>query len=130
MAGVSDILNTDVNFHANILKRDLHTIFGHSVIPKYGENTRLYLENLLENLSSPDAVERCATMVSFELHANQMIVSLWRTLTNTFPGFSKNDLRYFYMHVGGDDPAEKYHVEMTEKMISIIVDDEEKQKNS
>lgn len=128
MAGVSDILNTDVNFHSNILQRDLDTIFGHSVIPKYSENTRLYLEELLENLSSADAVERCATMVSFEIHANQMITSLWGTLITTFPDFSKSDLRYFFMHVGGDDPAEKYHVEMTEKMISIIVDTEEKQR--
>lgn len=35
----------------------------------------------------------------------------------------KDNLIYFKVHVGGLDPAEPYHIEMTERMVSEIVDD-------
>jgi hypothetical protein len=33
----------------------------------------------------------------------------------------KRRLVYFATHVGGDDPAEQYHVEMTARMIREVV---------
>ena len=54
-------------------------------------------------------------------------LSLWNSLSGIFTNIEKNDLKYFYGHVGGDDPAESYHVKMTEEMISILADTSEKQ---
>lgn len=127
MAGISDILQTDKYFHSNYLRDDLVTLFGHAITPLYSDVTKNYLNNLYLNLSNIDAVKRCATMVSFEEHANQMILSLWNSLSGIFTNIEKNDLKYFYGHVGGDDPAESYHVKMTEEMISILADTSEKQ---
>lgn len=126
MAGISEILKTDMHFHSNYLRDDLKKIFGEKIDPEYSQTTKLYLDTLYKNLSELDAVKRCATMVSFEEHANQMINSLWESLCRHFPEFDKNNFKYFYSHVGGDDPAEAYHVKMTQEMIDIIADTEDK----
>jgi hypothetical protein len=126
LASLSDILNTEQNFHSNILRDDLLKIFGRSVSPCYSRVTRDYLDRLYENLADPDIIIRTATMVSFEAHAEKMISSLWDALSKLFPGTPRDDYRYFYMHVGGDDPAEAYHVKMTEELIAFAVDTPEK----
>lgn len=126
MRGISDILNTDDNFHANLLKKDLSAIFGCQVSPDYSDMTKEYLINLYKSLSSIDHIERCASMVAFEVHAERMINSLWTSLDKIFDHFDKDDLTYFKSHVGGDDPAEAYHVKMTEELIERIANTDEK----
>jgi len=110
-------------FHANLLKKDCEKLFSKAITPDYSPITREYLSDLYLSLSSVDAIKRVASMVSFEAHANQMITSLWKTISEKF-SFSPKSLTYFVMHVGGDDPAEAYHVEMTQKLIDKIVDKE------
>ena len=63
-------------------------------------------------------------MVAFEKHANQMINSLWNSLASIH-GLEKNSLQYFETHVGGDDPAEAYHVRMTQRLVTSVVPKEE-----
>jgi len=59
-------------------------------------------------------------MVAFEAHAASMIDALWSTVSDIY-GASKDDLTYFKVHVGGDDPAEAYHVQMTQAMVQESV---------
>jgi hypothetical protein len=59
-------------------------------------------------------------MVAFELHASALIESLWSTVART-TGLPRDELAYFKLHMGGDDPAEKYHVELTQELIARIV---------
>ncbi|BBH54554.1 hypothetical protein [Fluviispira sanaruensis] len=126
MAGISEILKTEKYFHSNNLQDDLYMIFGQNISPYYSETTKKYLNKLYEKLSDNDSIKRCATMVSFEVHANNMITSLWDSLANRYNFLIKNELKYFYNHVGGEDPAEQYHVKMTEEMIELIANNEEK----
>jgi hypothetical protein len=121
--GLPKILNTETTFHANMLRRDIHRITGKNIKPFYSKKTVSYLKKLLKGLESLDHVKRCAYMVAFENHAGIMIDSLWNSLANLF-NMDKNDLIYFKVHVGGSDPAEPYHIEMTELMVSKIVSNE------
>jgi hypothetical protein len=82
--------------------------------------TAKYLVRLLDDLADLDPVKRCAAMVAFERHAGTMIEALWESLAKLFP-VSKDALVYFKVHVGGDDPAEPYHVAMTARMIERLV---------
>ena len=66
---------------------------------------------------------RCATMVAFEAHAQAMIDSLWDSIVRVYQ-VEANSLTYFRIHVGDDDPAEKYHTEVTERMIHLLVPQE------
>ena len=64
-------------------------------------------------------------MVAFENHAGIMIDSFWHSLSNLY-NINKDSLIYFKVHVGGSDPAEPYHIEMTERMVSKIVQDKKR----
>lgn len=120
ISGLPNILNTEHNFHVNLLKKDCKAIFGKDIKPSYSKVTSEYLYRLCDGLSSLDSVVRCAFMVAFEAHAGQMITALWESLS-TFTDVNKDSLSYFRTHVGGDDPAEPYHVQMTSRMIAKVV---------
>jgi hypothetical protein len=107
-------------FHANILRKDIEFIFGEALKPDYSQLTNHYLRSLFNKLSSFDHIERAANMISFEAHAEHMITALWESLCDRFQLIPK-DLGYFNMHVGGDDPAEVYHVQMTQSLLEKLV---------
>jgi hypothetical protein len=119
-SGLPEILNTDKTFHSNMLKFDIHTLLQKHILPNYSKTTSDYLLNLLNNLEENNDIKRCACMVAFEIHAGIMIEELWLNLVKLF-NIDKNDLLYFKTHVGGDDPAEAYHIQMTQNMISKII---------
>lgn len=119
-AALPDILET-TDFHANILRQDISGLLGDELKPEFSDITRGYLHALADGLSACDDVKRAAYMVAFERHAAVMITSLWDCLKALFP--SKKRLTYFEIHVGGDDPAEPYHVAMTEKMLAIVLEE-------
>lgn len=120
-SGLSKILNTEKTFHANMLREDINTLVGKKAAPNYSKVTVSYLKNLLEGLESLNHIRRCAYMVAFENHAGIMIDSLWHSLSKCY-NTPKDNLIYFKVHVGGSDPAEPYHIEMTERMVSEIVE--------
>lgn len=119
--GLPHILNTKT-FHANILKKDLLNLFGEEVNPAFQGETQKYLFALYQRLASDDSLVRVAAMVSFEQHAERMITELWASVQQAFQ-VEKNQLRYFAAHVGGSDPAEAYHVKMTESLMEKVVGD-------
>lgn len=119
LAALPYILETQ-RFHANILRKDGISLFGKEIKPDYSAVTKDYLMRLYASLASACPVTRVSAMIAFESHANQMISALWGSLAKRFD-IDKNKLHYFYMHVGGDDPAEKYHVEMTRKLIQKTI---------
>jgi len=118
-AGLPHILNTD-RFHSNLFKEDAALVTGRTVIANFGPATKAYLRELYEGLSSQHAVKRCAYMVAFEMHAASMIEALWETVAR-ITELQKDRLEYFRAHVGGDDPAEKYHTDMTMALVRRIV---------
>lgn len=120
-----EILNSDKHFHSSLLKKDIQRLMQSEIPPDYTGPTRTYLLNLLEDLGSSDPIKRCATMVAFELHAGQMIESLWSAIHKLYPEIDKDSLEYFRVHVGGDDPQEEYHKMLTQCMINRIVPPEE-----
>lgn len=126
-AGLQNILDTKKWFHSNLLRRDIEILIGRPIIPDFSGPTRNYLLSLIEGLSSIDPVIRCAYMVAFEAHAHTIIESLWTGIKRNFDHDS-NELIYFKTHVGGDDPAEAYHIEMVHKMLELIVCKEEESK--
>lgn len=107
-------------FHSNLLKADCETIFNKKIEPDFSDTTKTYLLNLYNGLSNNCVVTRVATMISFESHANIMINSLWKSIS-TWASLSESQLTYFLLHVGGDDPAEKYHVQMTRDLIEKTI---------
>ena len=119
LKGLPRLLETQ-RFHANLLKNDCALLFGRPLQLDYSTVTKTYLRELYQGLSSVCAVTRVAYMTSFENHANRMIEALWNSISNHFK-IEKQQLIYFLAHVGGDDPAEAYHVEMTQKLINKIV---------
>jgi hypothetical protein len=119
-AGLPSILDTHRWFHSNILRADAIKILGHPISPHFSVATRQYLVTLYQGLASADAIQRCAYMVAFELHAAILIDSLWKA-TSAITNLPRQELRYFDLHVGGNDPAEKYHVEMTMHLIDRVV---------
>jgi hypothetical protein len=119
ISGLPTILNTR-GFHTNMLEDDIERIVGKKIKPDYSVQTKKYLENLFAGLSSTDKITRVATMVAFETHAERMIKGLWNTIAN-LTNIKKDELDYFRTHVGGDDPAEKYHVQTTTEMIEKLV---------
>jgi hypothetical protein len=106
--------------HSELLRADAEKLLGHPITPHFSAATHRYLTALYRGLASTDEVVRCAHMVAFELHAGAMIDSLWASIASvtTVP---PDELRYFAMHVGGNDPAELYHVEMTQRLIDRVV---------
>lgn len=118
-AALPDILATE-NFHSNQFRQDASRLLGRAIQPNYSATTKRYLHSLYAGLSSKEPVVRCAYMVAFELHAAEMIQSFWATLIKIFDERA-DDLEYFRSHVGGEDPAEKYHGEMTTRLIRELV---------
>ncbi|SDF67023.1 Uncharacterized conserved protein [Bradyrhizobium brasilense] len=118
-AALPEILATE-SFHSNLLRKDASRLLGRAIQPNYSATTKRYLHCLYDGLSSKDPLIRCAYMVAFELHAAEMIQALWSTLTRIF-AVQAGDLEYFRSHVGGDDPAEKYHGEMTSRLVRELV---------
>lgn len=119
-----NILRTS-DFHANMLEDDLKVLFGESPNFGFSDQTISYLKALKAGLSSFDDITRIAYMVAFEMHAGVMIDRLWESLSALFPQHEKSSLLYFHVHVGGDDPAEAYHVEMTARMIESVVQEDQ-----
>lgn len=117
---ILDTRDTLRGFHVNRLRADLRALFGEELQPDFDPLTCAYLRALLDGLSSLDPVERCAWMVSFESHATPMIEALWGSLEGLSPS-PRESLRYFSTHVGGDDPAEARHRDMTERMLDRVV---------
>ncbi|MCA3708465.1 MAG: hypothetical protein INF02_01565 [Phenylobacterium sp.] len=124
MADLSKILNSRSNFHSNQLRQDIAALLGRDIAPSYSDTTRVYLKSLFDGLADRDHVRRVAYMVAFEFHAGRMIEALWEALVDTF-AVDKDNLLYFKIHVGGDDPAEAYHIEMTQSLINKIVTTDE-----
>lgn len=120
MSGLPRVLDTRIWFHSALLRKDIKTILGHQVSASFGPSTRDYLRQLYAGLASLDSVTRVAYMASFEAHAERMIEGLWERLAELYE-LNKDDLTYFRVHVGGDDPAEAYHVATTAGMISRVV---------
>ena len=120
ISALPKILNTKRHFHASYLKADLKYIWGEDIKPDYCPDTRECLVTLSRKLGSSNHLERCAMMVAFEMHAGQMIEALWKSLSRTL-WLEPDRLQYFKMHVGGDDPGEEYHIQLTQKLINSIV---------
>ncbi|MFP4221922.1 MAG: hypothetical protein ACLFM4_01185 [Phormidium sp.] len=122
-SGLPKILDTNRTFHANMLRKDIQYLTGCDLKPDYTKVTLDYLKALLAGLESLDHIKRCAYMVAFESHAGIMIDALWGSISRHY-NVSKGKLLYFKVHVGGSDPAEPYHIEMTERMVNAIVPDD------
>jgi hypothetical protein len=60
-------------------------------------------------------------MVAFEMHAGQMIETLWKAINAAYPEIKKESLDYFRTHVGGDDPQEEYHKLLTKRMTNSLI---------
>jgi hypothetical protein len=121
IAALPRLLDTGQQFHAALLKQDMRTIFGREIKPDYRGITALYLTQLMNDLGAGDPIQRCAAMVAFELHAGQMIEALWKALQTTFPTIDRDALEYFRLHVGGDDPQEEYHKQLTKRLSQSLV---------
>lgn len=121
--GLPRILETQRNFHANLLQNDVTQILGRRVRPNYGPATRRYLKALFAGLAANDSVIRAAHMVAFEMHAGTMIEALWKTVSAAW-GSDPEQLLYFRAHVGGSDPAEAYHEKMTASLVDRVVPQE------
>ncbi len=119
-AGLPDILDPD-RFHSGLFRADAARILGHAIEPHYSPATRTYLLALYDGLAATDVVVRCAHMVAFELHAGIMIDALWSVVASS-TGLPPEELAYFERHVGGDDPAEQYHVQLTQQLIERVVE--------
>lgn len=119
-SGLMKILETKKWFHANMLREDISHITGEQIKPNFAEPTKSYLNKLILGFNNLNPVIRCAHMVAFEHHANAIIDSLWHSIGKQFK-VNLNKLTYFKTHVGGDQPAEAYHMAMTKKMINYIV---------
>lgn len=110
------------SFHANILKEDIKLFSPNSLNLSYSQVTADYLLKLQSGLSSENPVERVAFMVAFERNAEKMIMGLYDSLKNLY-SLKSQKLAYFETHVGGDDPAEAYHIETTTRLIAGVVND-------
>lgn len=124
--GLAKILETKKWFHANMLREDIFYITGKHVKPNFAEPTRGYLNQLINGFNHLNPIIRCAHMVAFEHHAGVIINSLWDGIVRQFE-INPNQLKYFRIHVGDDDPAETYHAAMTKEMINYIVKPLDKQ---
>jgi hypothetical protein len=124
--GLPRILDPD-QFHSGLLRKDIRTLLGRDVPPAYAKETKKYLKEVHYGLSSVDPVDRVAQMVAFEKHAGRMIEALWNS-TSALYGVDKRKLVYFATHVGGDDPAEQYHIQMTSRMIREVISESDRER--
>ncbi len=125
-AGLPKILDTD-QFHSSLLQKDIETLTGKNIPPAFHKVTKDYLRDLEFGLSSIDPATRVAHMVAFEKHAGRMIDALWSSASAIF-NVDKDKLGYFSTHVGGEDPAEDYHIKMTSRMIEEVIPEEDSER--
>lgn len=119
--GLLQLFATRRNYHAHWLRQDIRTILGRDVAPHRGAATARYLDDLLAGLSDPRGNRNVAYMIGFECHAQAMIGALWEGIGAAF-GLPRDErLVYFWGHVGGEEPAEAVHVEMTRMMVAELV---------
>lgn len=114
------------NYHSRVLKGDLEFLCSESLQPLYEQFTLEYFSNLINSLSNINDISRCASIIAFEMHAENVIRALWNSLDKLYPEIDKHSLRYFELHVGELNPVEEYHVQMTEKMVELIVSSSDK----
>jgi hypothetical protein len=119
--GLLQLPVTHRNFHAHWLRRDIRTILGKDVLPHRSAATTRYLDELLGGLSEARRNRNVAYMIGFECHAQTMISALWDAICVSFDLPHDERLVYFWGHVGGDEPAEGVHVEMTRMMVAELV---------
>ena len=118
-AALPQILNTQ-GFHSNLLRADCSAILGEEIGCNASAVTRAYLDQLAADLGATDHIIRIAAMIAFEQHAGSMIDALWQSVAVFYNG-NRSNLGYFHTHVGGDDPAEAYHQQMTARLIELCV---------
>ncbi len=94
-----EILMTEEQSHASMLKKDLKLLFGQPSKPDFCPITSKYLLALGESLGATDIVDLVASMVAFENHADHMINADWARLEELFPSVDKDSLEYFKIHV-------------------------------
>ncbi|MEZ8775664.1 hypothetical protein [Vibrio sp. 10N.247.310.17] len=121
-AALPNIINRS-QFHSSMFKADMQQVFGNNYHPEFTSLTTDYLMNLKAGLGSEDASERVAHMVAFEMHAESMLTALYMTLKR-LTDIPDKGLAFFEAHIGGDDPAEAYHVEMTNRLIDAVIPSE------
>lgn len=121
ISALPSILDSN-GFHSNILKKDITEKLNLSLPDRFSEETGEYLERLLERLGSNCIHERIANMVAFEINASYMITALYDSLKSLFKKEAQL-LTYFEIHVGGDDPAEPYHMDMTSRLVDDSLND-------
>jgi hypothetical protein len=109
------------NYHAHWLRRDIRTLLGRDLAPHRSAATVRYLDDLLAGLSDPRGNRNVAHMIGFECHAHAMISALWEAVCAAFELPQDERLTYFWGHVGGEEPAEGVHVEMTRMMVAELV---------
>ncbi len=119
-SALPEILNTQ-NMHSSLLKVDAEKILGTRVSARYSPITRSMLQGLHTGFSALDPLVRCAYLVAFEFHAGSIIEALWTSIERV-SDVPCDELAYFKLHVGGDDPSEAYHIAMTQRLIESIVD--------
>ncbi len=119
--GLLQLPATRRNYHAHWLRQDIRTILGRDVPPHRSAATIRYLDALLDGLSDARRNRNVAYMIGFECHAQAMISALWGAVRSSFDLPADERLVYFWGHVGGDEPAEGVHVEMTRMMVAELV---------
>ena len=119
--GLLQLPATRRNYHAHWLRQDLRAILGKDVRPHRSPATARYLDQLFDGLSDARGNRNVAFMIGFESHAHAMITALWDAVCASFDLPHDQRLVYFYGHVGGDEPAEAVHVEMTRMMVAELV---------
>jgi hypothetical protein len=119
--GLLKLPATRCNYHAHWLRRDIRTLLGREVAPHRSAATVRYLDDLLAGLSDPRGNRNVAYMIGFECHAHAMISALWAAIGAAFDVPQDERLVYFWGHVGGEEPAEAVHVEMTRMMVAELV---------
>lgn len=119
--GLLQLPATRRNYHAHWLRRDIRTILGRDIQPHRSAATTRYLDELLDGLSDAGSNRNVAYMIGFECHAQEMISALWDAVCSSFGLPHDQRLVYFWGHVGGDEPAEGVHVEMTRMMVAELV---------
>jgi hypothetical protein len=119
--GLLQLPATRRNYHAHWLRQDIRTLLGREVAPHRSAATIRYLDALLEGLSDAHRNRNVAYMIGFECHAQAMISALWGAVRSCFDLPADERLVYFWGHVGGEEPAEGVHVEMTRMMVAELV---------
>jgi hypothetical protein len=123
--GLLQLPATRRNYHAHWLRRDIRTLLGRDVPPHRSAATVRYLDDLLAGLSDVRRNRNVAYMIGFECHAHAMINALWDGMCAAFELPQDERLVYFWGHVGGEEPAEDVHVEMTRMMVAELVPPEQ-----